>query len=148
MEVVGAGDDLGPVLGHALFLIGPLARRLDGGLHGLGPRVHGQDHGVAGHLAKLLGQHGPLVVAEGPGGQGQLAGLLDEGPDDAGMAVALVDGRVGAQEVEVLAAFDVVHPDPLGLADDDVEGVVVVGAVEVFDQDEVFAVHVMAPSCA
>src|SRR5512142_323841 len=101
-----------------------------------------QAHGVAGQIAELLGQLGPLVVAEGARGERQLAGLLDESPDDAGVTVALVDGRVGAQEVEVLAAFDVVHPDALGLADDDVERMVIVGAVEIFDQDEVFAIHV------
>ncbi len=71
----------------------------------------------------------------------RLFGLGLEGLDDPGVAVALVDGRIGAQEIEVLLALDVPHPDPLGLADDDVQGVVVVGPVEVFDEDEVLAVH-------
>ena len=64
-----------------------------------------------------------------------------------GMPVALVDGRIGAQEVEILAAVDVAHPDPLGFADDDVQGMVVVGAVDIFDLDEILAVHVLAPLC-
>ncbi len=148
VEVVGAGDDLGPVLGHALLLVAPLAGRLDGRLHGLGPRVHRQDHLVAGQLAELLGQERPLVVAEGPRGQRQLLGLVRQGLDDPGMAVALVDGRIGAQEIQVLPALDVVHPDALGLGDDDVQGVVVVGPVQVLDGDEVLAVHAVPPSPA
>ncbi len=59
--------------------------------------------------------------------------------------MALVDGRIGAQAVQVLVPFDIVHPDALGLVDDDVEGMVVVGPVEIFDADEFLAVHVVTP---
>ena len=53
------------------------------------------------------------------------------------MAVALVDGGVGGQAIEIAIAVDVVHPDALGALDDDVERVVVVGAVAVLELDEV-----------
>ena len=112
VEVVGAGDDLGPVLGNALLLVGPLAGRLDGRFDGLGAGVHGQDHLVASQVAELLGQQRPLVVAERARSEGQLAGLLDRARTMRG-DMALVDGRIAAQEVEVLAALDIVDPDPL-----------------------------------
>jgi hypothetical protein len=56
--------------------------------------------------------------------------------DDLRVAVALVDRRVGGEEVHVLAALDVPHPDALGAGDDDVERVVVVGAVALLEGDE------------
>ena len=145
MEVVLAGDDLGLVRCDTLLLIAPLAGGLDSGLDGLGARVHGQDHVVPGQGAELLGQHRPLVVAEGARGQRKLAGLGDQGVDDAGMVVALVDGRIGAQAVEVLLAVDVPDPDALGLVDDDIQGMVIMGAVLVLDGDDLFAVHRCAP---
>jgi hypothetical protein len=76
-----------------------------------------------------------LVVAEGAGGEGDLLGLFDHGLEDAGVAVALVDGGVGGEAVEVAFAVDVGDPGAAGALDDDVEGMVVVGAVEVFEFD-------------
>ena len=145
VEVVRAGDDLGLVRGDALDLIAPFPGGLDGGFDGLGPGVHRQDHLVTGPVAELFCQQGPLVVPEGPGRQGQALRLGLEGLDDPGVAVPLVRGRVGGQEIEVFLAFDVPHPDPLGLADDHVQGVIVVGSVEVFEEDEIFAVHCYSP---
>jgi hypothetical protein len=42
VEVVGADDDLGLAVGHALELVGPLAGGLDGGLDGFEAGVHRQ----------------------------------------------------------------------------------------------------------
>ena len=53
------------------------------------------------------------------------------------MAVALVHGGVGGEKVEVAAAFDVVDPGALGALDDDVQGVIVVGSVAIFEGDQV-----------
>ena len=49
------------------------------------------------------------------------------------MAVALIDGGVGGEEVEVLAAVDVPDPGAGRALDDYVEGVVVMGAVSVLE---------------
>jgi len=62
---------------------------LVGGMLSLGIAM--ENTGTARYLADLLGQHGPLVVAEGPRGQGQRLRLPDEGADDARMPMALVD---------------------------------------------------------
>ena len=77
VEVVGADDDLGLALGHALDLVAPLAHRLDRGLDRLGARVHRQHLVRAGERRELLVEAAELVVAEGAAGQGQAAGLLD-----------------------------------------------------------------------
>ena len=55
------------------------------------------------------------------------------------MAVPLVDRRIRGEAVEVALAVDVVHPHALGALDDDVERVVVVGAVFVLELDVVAA---------
>ena len=135
VEVVGADDDLGLIFRHALDLVGPLAGELEGGLDGLGAGVHGQGHVEAGEVVDLLVEERELVVAEGARGQGDALRLLEHGGEDARVAVALVDGGVGGEEVEVAAAFDVVDPDALGALDDDIERLVVVGAVLVFEPD-------------
>ena len=53
------------------------------------------------------------------------------------MAVALVDGRIGGQKVEVALAFNIGDPCARGALDDDIEWVVVVGAVLLFQCDEI-----------
>ena len=141
MEIVPAGDDLGRVLGQAFRLIGPLPGGLDRRLDGLRPRVHGQDHVVARQDAELPGQERPLIVAEGARGERHPPGLIFQGLDDSRVAVSLVHGRIGAQEIQVLAAVEVPDPDALGLVDDDVQRMVVVRAVFIFDGDEALGVH-------
>ena len=137
MEVVGADDDLGLALGNALDLVAPLARGLDGGLDRLGAGVHGQRHVEAGQLVQFLVEQRQLVVAKGARGQRDLVRLLDHGLQNLGMAVSLVDGRVGGQAIEIAIAFDVVHPDALGALDDDVERMIVVSSVTFFELDEI-----------
>ena len=66
--------------GHALDLEGPLAGGLDGGLDRLGAGVHREELVEAGELAELLVEGAELVVAEGAGGQGHGAGLLEHAP--------------------------------------------------------------------
>ena len=56
---------------------------------------------------------------------------------DGWVAVALVEGGVGGEEVEIFFAVDVPDPAARGTLDDDVEGVIVVGAVLVFESDEI-----------
>ena len=79
VEVALRHDDLALGIGDALDVVAPLARGLDGGLHRLRPAIHGQRLVEAGERAQLLQQDGQAVVAEGPRGEGQLAGLGDQG---------------------------------------------------------------------
>lgn len=135
MKVVGDTKDESAALRHALDLVSPLAGDLDGGLDGLGPRVHGQDHVVAKDLPDLGGPDGKDIVVEGARAECQTGGLLGQGLDQLRVAVALVDGAVGREEVEVVLALGVPDVDALGARKDDGEGVVVVGGVLVLGGD-------------
>ena len=60
---------------------------------------------------ELFVEQRELVVAESAGGERDLLRLLDTWPAKyGGVAVALVDGGVGGEEVEVAAAIGVVDP--------------------------------------
>jgi len=135
VEVVGGAKDEGLALLDALDLVGPLAGDLDGRLDGLGARVHGQHHVEAEQAADLLGPDGEHVVVEGARAQRQPAGLFGEGLDQLRVAVALVDGAVGREEVEVVLVLRVPDVDPLGARKHDGERVVVVGGVLVLGGD-------------
>lgn len=137
MEVVFADDDLGLAFGDALDLVAPLAGDLERRLDGLGAGVHGQNHLEAGELGKLLVEERELVVAEGARGKGDALGLFLHGGEDTRVAVALVDRRVGGEEVEVAAAVDVIDPDARGAFDDDIKRLVVVRAVLILERNEV-----------
>ena len=126
MEVAIADHDLGRTR-DVHDLVAPHAHGLDGGLDRLGARVHGQSHVHAAELAQLPQERPELVVVEGAGRQRQPLGLLHQGPDDRGVAVAVVDGRVGRQHVHVPLAIRVLDPDALASGDDHGKRVVVVG---------------------
>lgn len=57
------------------------------------------------HLGEVLGEGPERRGVEGARAESELLGLLGEGLDDVRVAVALVDGAVGAQAVEVLVAL-------------------------------------------
>ena len=109
VEVVLDAEDNGLVWRDALDLVPPLAGNLDTGLDGLSTGVHGQDHVVAEILGDELGELGEDIVVEGPGAESEGCGLLGQGLDELRVAVALVDGGVGGQEVEIVL--------PLGVPD-------------------------------
>ena len=67
------------------------------------------------------------------------------------MAVALVDGGIGGEAIEVALTFDVVNPNALSAIDDNVEGMIVVSSVFFFELDEILGLqaihyrHCMSP---
>ncbi len=126
MEVPFADDDLRAVGRDALPLVRPLARSLDRGLHRLGARVHRERLLVAGQGAELREEGAELVVVERSRGQGQPLRLLVERGENARVPMPLVEGRIGAEHVEVAAALDVPHPDAFATLQDDRQGLVVV----------------------
>lgn len=129
VEVVSNAEDEGLAGLNPLDLVCPLTGNLDGGLGSLSTSVHGQRHVVAKDITDLLGPSGEDIVVESAGAEGQAAGLLNKDLDELGVAVALVDGTVGRQEVKVVAALGVPDVDALSLGEDNGNGVVVVGGV-------------------
>src|SRR5512146_2555880 len=57
------------------------------------------------------------------------------------MAVALVDGRIRRQAIEIALALYVPHPYALGALDDDVQRTVIMRSVFVFEIDVVWRAH-------
>ena len=80
------------------------------------PSVHGQQTVVAKQFTSELLELPQTVVIEGSAGESELDGLLVEGGDDLGMAVALIHCGVGRQEVEIFLPLHVpdIQPFPAG----------------------------------
>ena len=94
-------------------------------------------HLEAGDLVEVAEEQRELVVAEGARGKRHPRSLGLQRFENLRMAVALVDGRIRGEKVEIAAAVDVGHPRALGAFDDDIEGMVVVmRAVAVFEGDQ------------
>src|SRR5208337_373548 len=85
-------------------------------------------------------EEGQLVVAEGARSQRYLVGLPDERSENPGMAMALVDGGIGGQAIEIALAVHVVYPDAFGTLDDHIERTIVVGAKTLFQRNQLFRV--------
>lgn len=135
VEVVLSTQNHRLVLRDTLDLVPPFAGDLDAGLDGFGAGVHGQDHVVAEELGDELGEAREDIVVEGARAESQTGGLVAERGDQLGMAMALVDGGVGRQEVEVVAALGVPGGRALGAGEDDGERMVVMGGIVLFELD-------------
>ena len=136
VEVVGADDDFGLAIGYALDLVAPLARRLDGGFDGFGAGVHGQRHVEAGQLVQVLQSSGSWSLRKAREVSVTLCACSTQRLQNLGMAVPLVDGRIGGEAVEITVSLDVINPDALGAFDDHIERMVVVGSIKIFEFDE------------
>eukprot|EP01137_Pigoraptor_chileana_P009058 Opistho-2@56753 len=130
-EVALGEDDFGLVMGHSLCRVRPLARELDGRFAALGASVHGQHLVVAEKIRDEELKYAQLVTVESTRRERQLLALIDHGLYDPRMAVALINGRVGAQKVKIALSLDVVQKDPLAtLENGGKRGVVVRTALE------------------
>jgi hypothetical protein len=129
MKVFGHAENESFPLRDPLGLVPPFAGNLDGRLDRLGARVHGHDHVEAKELGHELGKAREDVVVEGARAQRQGRRLLDQGLDELRVAVALVDGRVRRQEIQVLSTLGVPDRRPRRPGKDHRQGVVVVGGV-------------------
>nr|POE63625.1 hypothetical protein CFP56_04528 [Quercus suber] len=126
VEVLLQTKDPRLVRRDALDLVCPFPRNLDGRLDRFRASVHGQHHLEPCHGRDLLGKLGEDIVVEGSTAQGQAGGLLGQGLDQLGVAMALVDGRVGGEKVEVVLALGIPDRTRGRLGEDDGERVVVV----------------------
>ena len=107
VEVAFTRDDFGLARGNALDIVGPLAGDFDGGLDRFGAGVHGQHlvvTKIGGYELLVLAQ---VAVVKGPRSQCEFLRLCIHRTYDARVAMALVDGRVRAEEIEVLLALNV-----------------------------------------
>src|ERR1700751_322403 len=137
VKIVGADDDLGLPLRHALDLVTPLAHGLDRALYRLGTAVHWQHLVGAGKLCDLFVKGGQLVVVEGAGGQRQFTRLFHHSGQDLRMAVALVHRRICGEAIEITVALRIPQPDAFAARQNDAERLVVLGAKARFHRDEI-----------
>jgi hypothetical protein len=108
VEGIAHGDNFVAAVGRA-----PLAGELEEGLVGLGAGVAEEDLAAEGEVRELAGEPGLDLVVEEVGDVHQGGGLLLDGGDDGGVAVAgVADGDAG-HEVEVFASGVVPDGSPL-----------------------------------
>ena len=137
VEVVGADDDLGFTLGHAAHLIAPLAHRLDCRFDGFGARIHRQDLVRAGKGSEFLIVKRELVVAERSRRNCEPARLLGQRRQDLRMAMALIDGGIRGEAIEITVAVYVPDPDALAATQHHIERLVVLSTEPAFTADVV-----------
>ena len=95
MEIAVAYYDKGLVLGYSLDLVAPAAGKLERGFDGFSSGIHGEKLVVAEELGGELLIRAEAVVVEGPGGETQFLCLISESLYDLGVAMPLVDSRIG-----------------------------------------------------
>ena len=81
-----------------------------------------------------------LLVAKCTRGQSNFLCLLVKGLQNRGMTVPLIHSGIRSQAVEITLALDVIHPDAVRALDHNVEGMIVMGSVAVFEFNEVLSV--------
>ena len=79
-----------------------------------------------GHFADFFIEGTQLVGTKSPGDQGKLFGLFDQGIQDAWMAMALIEGGVRCQHIQIFIAVHVPDPDALAPGQNYIQGLVVV----------------------
>ncbi len=115
MEIVRTNNHLCLIGRYAFHIVGPPAAELNGGFYGFRTRIHGEHFIVAKALSDGLFKGPQLRIVEGTRCQRKGLCLLHEGADNSGMAVSLIDRRIGTQEIKVLLALDVPNANPFAL---------------------------------
>lgn len=98
-KVIGRKQDAGLAIGNALDVVTPPTGELDGRLATFDARIHGQDAVVAKEVGDKLGVFSERVVVKGTTREREFGGLVDQGLDNLGVAMPLIDGRVGGKEL-------------------------------------------------
>lgn len=129
MEVILCTQDDGFIFRNALDLVSPLAGDFDTCLDSLGAGVHRHDHVKAKVASNKLGKAGEDVIVESTGAQSYSRSLVYQCSNQFGVAVTLVHGRVGGEEVKVVTAFRVPDRSTLSPSKDNRKRVVVVGSI-------------------
>lgn len=132
VEVILSTQDDSLVLGNALDLVTPLAGDLDASLDRLGTSVHGHNHVEAEVAGDELGKAREDIIVESAGAQSEAGSLVNQSLDQLGVAVALVDGGVGGEEVQILLSLGIPHGGTLSARKDNGQWVVVVSSIFIF----------------
>ena len=140
VEVALADDDQGLVFGNALDDISPAAGQLQGRLDRFRARVHREEFVVAEEFGGKFLIRTEAVVVEGTRGQAQVLGLVAEGLDDLRMAMSLVDGGIGREEVEIAFAVDIPDKCTLSFGKDHGQRMIVMSTVPIFQIDVLLSV--------
>ena len=130
-----AGDDLRLVRGHALDRVGPLPRRLDGGLDSFGAGIHRQRHVLAGELAGAGQERAELVRVERARNDAECRHLLLDEAHEPWMRMAVAHRRIGAHHVEVALAILVPDIGAFAPRQDDGQRMVIVRAIARLEVD-------------
>ena len=107
MEILRGRKDQCLSLWNALDFVCPLPRNLDRRLNSLRTSVHWQDHVISEDRLDLLCPFREHIVVECSRGEGESLSLFAQSLDEFRVAMTLVDGAVGGEEVEVVFAFGV-----------------------------------------
>lgn len=129
VEVPFGHDDLGFIGRHALDRVGPFARDFQARLHGLDARVHRARLVGAGVCAKGLEEEGEFRAVQGPTHERQLFQLLAGRADHELAPMAVGQGRIGADAIQVRVPGAVVDDRAGGTDDVDGQRPVVVRSV-------------------
>lgn len=99
MKVLRDAHDESLILRDAFDFVAPFPGNLDGSLNSLRSRVHRQYHIKAKEFGDELGKPREDIVVEGSRAKRQSRGLLCQRLHEFWVAVTLIDGAVGAQEI-------------------------------------------------
>ena len=103
MEIALDAEDNRLSFPNTLAHVSPFPRKLDRGLNSLCTGIHWQYHVIPEGRRDLLSEFSEYRVVEGAGGEGGALGLCHQGGDDAGVAMALINGT--ARKVFSLLSF-------------------------------------------
>mmetsp|Transcript_16859 Transcript_16859/g.43198 ORF Transcript_16859/g.43198 Transcript_16859/m.43198 type:complete len:298 (-) Transcript_16859:104-997(-) len=112
-EVILGKQHLCLVFRDALDVISPAPCQLQCSLAALHAGVHWQNLVKPEQLGDILFVLAQDIVEEGPGCECKLGSLICQSAHNFWVTVALVDGRIGAEEVKVALAVDIPHKHSL-----------------------------------
>ncbi len=138
VEVAFAADDLHVLILDTFLHHAPAASQLEAGLVGFGTSVHGQHLIVAKIFGDILFPLAEAIIVEGAAAEGELLSLVGQGLDNLGVAVTLVDGRVGRKEVEIAFALAIPHKGTFAFGQNDGQRMIVVSTITGFHFHELF----------
>jgi hypothetical protein len=133
VEIIRADDDLYLACGDAFDGIPPTAAEFDRGLDGFYACVDGEDFVVTKVPGDIAGIFAQQVAMEGARSKGKASSLFDQCFDYPGVAMTLVDGGIAAKAIDILVAVDVPDVDACAAGEDHGEGMVIVGAIFLFE---------------
>lgn len=132
VEVFRNAQDYRFVLWDAFNFVAPLSGNLHGRLYSFCSCVHGQYHVESEKCSYKLGELWEDIVVECPRAQRQSACLLRQRLHKLRMTMALIDGAVRGQKVQIMAAFWIPYRSTRGPCKDNGQRVIVVRSVGVF----------------